>query len=182
MNEEYPNYVDQPGLLAAMAAAGLSPHFIGTALYVSDLSAAQSIVSSYNPLPAIQQAALETVAATLAARIAAGFTYNTVLIACDDVTQGKISRVAQMAADIISGQITKSWTTRTWPSMTPGAAGLSLSTPQEMIAFGAAVGSYVADNEFYAADLASQILSSTATASSIASLDLTNSQGTWPNS
>ena len=180
--QQYSGYVDQPGLQQAFATAGIACWWEAGAFYVSNLSTAQSIVSSYNPLPAIQQAALETVAATLAARIAAGFTYNTVLIACDDVTQGKISRVAQMAADIISGQITKSWTTRNWPSMTPGAAGLSLSTPQEMIAFGAAVGSYVADNEFYAANLASQILSSTATASSIASLDLTNSQGTWPNS
>lgn len=180
--EQYQGFVDQPGLQQALATAGVACWWKAGAFYVSDLSAAQSLVASYNSLPAIQQAALETVAATLGTRIAAGFTYNTVLIACDDVTQGKISRVAQMAADIISGQITKSWTTRTWPSMTPGATGLSLSTPQEMIAFGAAVGSYVADNEFYAADLASQILASTATAASIAALDLTNSQGTWPNS
>lgn len=182
MSTAFPNYVDQPGLLAAMAAAGLSPHFIGTALYVADLAAAQSLVSSYSPLPAIQQAALATVAATLASRLAGGFTYNGVVVACDDAAQGRISRVAQMAADILDGKISKAWVSRTWPSMTPGAAGLVISTAQDMIDFGAAVGGYVADNEFFAADLEAQILAPTSTATSIAALDLDNSQGTWPTS
>ena len=182
MSTAYPNYVDQPGLLAAMAAAGLSPHFIGTALYVADLAAAQSLVSSYNPLPAIQAQALATVATTLTARISAGFTYNGVLVACDEASQGKIDRVANMAENIIAGRSAVTWTSRTWPPFALGNPGVPLATAQDMVTFGTAIGDYMADNEFHAADLTAQIMASTATAASIGALDLDNSKGTWPTS
>jgi hypothetical protein len=147
---------------------------------VSDLAKAQSLAAAYNPLPAIQQAALATVSATLAARIAAGFTYNGVLVDCSKTQTDDITSVAAVADNILSGRITTAWEVETWPAMTPGAAGVPLPTAQSMIDFGAAVASYVQNNKFFAVGLTSKILSSTATASSIAALDLDNSKGTWP--
>jgi len=180
MSAAYLNYVDQPGLLSALSAARLSPRYIGTTLYVSDLAKAQSLAAAYNPLPAIQQQALATVAATLAARIAAGFIYGGVLVACDDAAQGKIDRVANMAENILAARSAVTWTSRTWPPFALGNPGVPIATAQDMVAFGTAVGDYVADNEFHAADLTAQIMASTATAASIAALDLDNSKGTWP--
>lgn len=180
--QQYQGFNDQPGLQQALAASGVVAWWQGGAFFVSDLAAAQSVVAAYNPLPAIQQAALATVAATLAARIAAGFNYNGVLVACDDAAQGRIDRVANMAENIIAGRSAVTWTSRTWPPFALGNPGLSLATAQDMITFGTAVGDYVADNEFHAADLTAQIMASTATAASIAALDLDNSKGTWPTS
>lgn len=175
-------YVDQPGLQFAIFASGNRVWNENGTWYADDISAVTNFIASYNPLAYVQRQALATVAETLASRLGAGFTYSGVLIDCGDQAQGRISRVAQMAADILDGKITKAWTSRTWPSMTPAATGLTLAGAQDMINMAGAVGSYVADNEFHAADLEAQILASTATAASIAALDLDNSKGTWPTS
>ncbi len=142
----------------------------------------QNWVQQPVPLAAAQVNALATVAATLAARIAAGFTYNGILVACDDAAQAKIGRVAQLAENILAGRSAVTWTSRTWPPFALGNPGVPLPTAQDMVSFGTAVGDYVADNEFHAADLTAQIMASTATATSIAALDLDNSKGTWPTS
>jgi hypothetical protein len=180
--QQYAGYVDEPGLQQALAAAGVGCWWEAGTFYVSDLAKAQSLAASYDPLPAIQQAAVATVAATLAARIAAGFTYNGVRVDCTKPQTDDITSVASMADNILSGRITTAWAAKTWPAMTPGAAAIPLPTAQSMIDFGAAIGSFVGNNKFHAADLTAQIMASTATAASIAALDLDNSKGTWPTS
>lgn len=142
----------------------------------------QNWVQEPIPLATAQAQAIATVATTLTARISAGFSYNGVLVACDEASQGKIDRVANMAENIIAGRSTVTWTSRTWPPFALGNPGVPLPTAQDMVTFGTAIGDYVADNEFHAADLTAQIMASTATAASIAALDLDNSKGTWPTS
>lgn len=179
MSAAYSSYVDQPGLLGALSAAGLSPRYVGTTLYVSDLAAAQAFVASYNPLPATQAQAIAQVGAIYLEKIAAGFTYNGVVVGCDETTQGDIDRLSSIASNIAAGRISSAWPSTRQISAMPGqTGGVPVGTPAAMLAFGGAYGTYIADLRFYADSLIGQIQAA-ATASAVQSIDLTTG---WPTS
>ena len=173
----YTGFVDQPGLRDAFLAAGISCQWQNGSLLVSDLSAAQSLAASYNPLPAIQQQALATVQATLATKLAAGLAIGSNVIAIDAAAQTEIAALAILALATISGTATTPWPTgRTWPvvSGTP----IPLTTPQDLIAVGAPGAHYVWSLKNYANGLAAQIAAAT-TAAAVQAIDLV---GGWPTS
>lgn len=175
--EQYSGYVDQPGLLQAINAGGISTYMQGGALWVSDLAAAQSIAASYDPLPYVKLQAQAEVMATLTAKLAAGFTYSGVLIAIDPQDRrSKLAEAYSLASAIQSGTSTEVWdSNREWPPMT-GTTGVPVSTTQEMINLAAAVGSYVMDLDLYAGSLVSQITGATS-ASAVATI---LSNAVWP--
>ena len=178
MSTLYSGYVDQPGLISALEAGGVAPFWKGGELYVSDLSAAQAIVASYNALPFAQHQALAILGATLDAKIAAGWTYNGSLIAIDSGSRANIAgKALQASLSLQSGS------TVAWPSnmvWLPQGNGLSLPLPttQDMIAFGVAASNYYTNLVLYAASLEAQINAATSV-SAVQAIDLTTG---WPTS
>lgn len=141
----------------------------------------QNWVQAPIPLAAARQSALQSVAATLAGKLAAGLAIGSNVVAIDASAQQKIGSLAILALATIGGTATTPWPTdRTWPvvSGTP----IPLTTPQDLINIGTPAAHYVWSLDNFAGNLVDQINTSTATASSIAALDLDNSQGTWPTS
>ena len=183
MSAAYTSYVDQPGLLGALSAAGLSPRYIGTTLYVSDLAAAQSIVASYNPLAATQAEIITQIQTILSEKIAAGFTYNGVTVGINP-SNGDIQNITAMAATAMANiQATAlGITVEPWPTnfaWLPQGSGASLPlTPAEMITFGDAASHYYSALILYADNLESQVMAAT-TAADVLAINITTG---WPTS
>lgn len=176
----YSGYVDQPGLQAAFAAAGVQCQWQDGAMLVSDLTAAQNIVASYNPVPAEQAAAITTVQATLAGLIAAGFTYSGTTIGISPADIVNINSMASQALLTLSPP--SGVTPAAWPSgfeWLPQGAGSPIPlTAPEMLSLANACAHYVSALILYADTLAAQIMAAT-TSSGVASV---LSGASWPTS
>lgn len=178
MSALYSGYVDQPGLISALESGGVAPFWKGGQLYVSNLSAAQAIVASYNAIPFAQQQALAQVGATLDAKVAAGWTYNGSLIAIDSGSRANIAGKALQASLSLQSGSTVAWPSNmVWLPQGNGPS-LALATAQDMINFGVAVGNYYTNLVLYAASLESQINAATSV-SAVQAIDLTTG---WPTS
>lgn len=169
----------QIGMRRAVAAAGHQLILLNGEWFADDASAVNSIIAAYDPLPAVQQEALATVAATLASKLGAGFMYSNVLVAIDPQgRRSKIAEAASLAQAILGGTSTQTWnSSRVWPPMT-GTTGVPIGAPQAMIDMAAAIGSYVMDLDLYAGSLAAQIMAATS-ASAVQAINLTSG---WPAS
>lgn len=175
--QQYPGYVDQPGLQAALGSAGVACWWEAGGFYVSDLAKAQAVVAAYDPLPAVRAQTEAQVQATLAGKLAAGFTYSGVLIDCSQTQTDDITSVATIASNILSGKLNETWTAIEWPAMN-GGAGLPIASAQDMVTFGAAIGHYVSGLKFYALGLISQIRGAT----TVAAVQAINVTTGWPTS
>lgn len=175
--EMYSGFVDQTGLLAALGAKGVGYWWQGGALYVTDLAAAQAVVTSYNPVPAKQSAAIATVQATLAAKISAGLVIGSSTVAIDPTTQSEINQLCNLAHVTIAGLTSVSWPTgRYWPVLS--GSPIALTTPQDALAIGVPAAHYVWSLKNYADTLAAEIMAAT-TSAAVAAV-LTNAN--WPTS
>lgn len=175
----YSGYVEQPGLQAAFAAAGIQCQWQGGAMLVSDLTAAQAIVASYNPLPAEQAAAIATVEAALASLIALGLVIGGSTVAIDPTTQSEINQLCNLAHVTIAGLTSVAWPTtptRYWPVLS--GAPIALGTPQDALAIAVPAAHYVWSLKNYAQTLAAQIMAAT-TSAGVASV---LSGASWPTS
>ena len=175
--QQYLGFIDQPGLQQALLAAGIAAYWRGGAFYVSDLATAQAVVAAYDPLGAVRLEAEGQVQATLAAKLAAGFTIGSNVVAIDQTAQAEIGSLAILAMATLGGQVTTPWPSgRTWPvvSGTP----IPLTTPQDLIAVGGPCAHYVWSIRNYAVNLIDQIQAATP-ASAVQSIDLTTN---WPTS
>lgn len=178
----YPGFVNQSGLVEALAAAGIAVATDGTTWEVSDLAKAQSIAASYSPLSYVQRQKVTAAGALLEQKIAAGFTYNGVTV---DITgtasipgsaTGNISAMAAIASDTIAGTITTPWPVNfAWVGMGTTAT-IPLSTPQAMVQFAAAAGHYKSALIQYANQLQAQIEAAT-TVTAVQAIDITAG---WP--
>ncbi len=172
------NYPSPPplGLCQASVEAGYYVELRPEGAFSNDPSGALAFANTYNPLPVWQKQQMQAVAEQYATIIAAGYTYSNVLVAIDDVSQQKITAMAAIASNTLAGLITTAWpTTFAWAPMGFGAS-LSLPTPQNMIAFGAAIGHYVSNVILYAESLTQQI----ASAPSVAAVQAINITAGWP--
>lgn len=173
----YSGYVDQPGLQAAFAAAGIQCQWQTNTMLVSDLAAAQKIVASYNPLPAEQAAAIATVQATLAAKIAAGLVIGASTVAIDPATQSEINQLCNLAHVTIAALTTAVWPSgRYWPVI--AGSPIPLATPQDAISIGVPAAQYVWSLKNYALTLTAEIEAAT-TSAALASVLAT---AVWPTS
>lgn len=175
--QQYPGYVDQPGLQQALGAAGIACWWEAGNFFVSDLTKAQAVVAAYDPLPAVQAQATAQVQATLASKLAAGFAIGSNVIAIDQTAQAEIGSLAILALATLAGQVTTPWPTgRTWPvvSGTP----VPLTTPQDLIAVGAPCAHYVWSIKNYAVNLIAQI-EAAITAAAVQAINITTG---WPTS
>jgi hypothetical protein len=178
----YPGYIEQPGLQAALAAAGITFWWQNGEAQVSDLAAAQAVVAAYNPLPAMQAAATAQVKAQLAKLIAAGCTYQGVLVAIDadgltNINSWQARALANLQATTL-GLTVAAWSASfVWLPQGDGAT-LPLSTAQAMVEFASVVTQYVSDIIVCANTLESQI----AAADSVAALQAINLTSNWPSS
>ena len=175
--QQYPGYVDQPGLQAALGSAGVACWWEAGGFYVSDLAKAQAVVAAYDPLPAVRAQTEAQVQATLAAKLAAGFAIGSNVVAIDQTAQAEIGSLAILALATLGGQVTTPWPTgRTWPlvSGTP----IPLTTPQDLIAVGGPCAHYVWSIKNYAIGLIAQIEAAT-TAAAVQAIDITAG---WPTS
>lgn len=177
----YPAYTDQPGLQAALAAANIAFWWQNGVAQVSDLAAAQAIVAAYNPLPALQAAAITQVTAQLESLITVGYTYQGVLISIDAASTNKIDAMCTRALANLQGTAlgvtVQPFPVISWPAQNGGPA-LSIATPQVMVEFGDAIGHYVCAIEQYANVLATQI----AEAATVTALQAINLTTGWPSS
>jgi hypothetical protein len=179
MSEIYSNFADQPGLQIALDAAGIGCWWQGGELWVSDLTAAQAIVASYNALPAIQAASVATVEAKLASKIAAGLVIGSSTVAIDPTTQSEINQLCNLAHVTIAGLTSVVWPTtptRYWPVLS--GSPIALATPQDALAIGVPAAHYVWSLKNYADTLAAQIMAAT-TSAAVAAV-ITNAN--WPTS
>jgi hypothetical protein len=165
-----------PGIFPALQAAGISWETLDGSFNVSDLAASQALIASYNPLSFVQAQAAVAVDAQLASVIAAGFTYQGVLIAIDPPSVAHLTAMAAIASNMISGLITTPWPASfAW---LPHGAGpsLALATPQAMVTFAGAVGQYVSACILFANALAAQILAAT----TLGAVQAINVTAGWP--
>ncbi len=173
----YSGYVDQPGLQAAFVAAGIQCQWQRGAMLVSELTAAQNIVASYNPVPAEQAAAIATVESTLAGLIATGLVIGSSTVAIDPTTQSEINQLCNLAHVTIAGLTSVVWPTgRYWPVIS--GSPIALGTPQDVLAIGVPAAHYVWSLKNYADTLAAQIMAAT-TSAAVAAV-ITNAN--WPTS
>jgi hypothetical protein len=169
-------WIENPGLYAALVAAGHSVIHYSTGAWSPDPTPTQDFINAYSAVPFVQHQALEALAAQLAKVIAAGFTYQTVLVAVDDASIGKITAQAAVASNTIHGLLTTAWPSSfAWLPQGAGAP-LPLSTPQDMITFAGAVAAYVSNVILYAASLEAKILAATSV-SGVEAVTLTTG---WP--
>ncbi len=168
---------NQAGLIDALAATGVCSYSVSDGIMVSDLAAAQTLIASYNPLPAEQDAAVASVQTTLAGLVAAGLKIGGNVVAIDPVTQDEINQLCNLAHVTISGLTSIVWPSgRYWPVVS--GSPVSLTTPQDAIAIGVPAAHYVWSLKNYALTLAAQIEACT-TSAEIASVLLGAS---WPTS
>jgi hypothetical protein len=176
----YPEYIDQLGLQEALVASGIACWWQSGIFFVSDLAAAQAVVANYNPLPAEQAATIATVESALAAKIAAGFTYNgtTIGIAPADIVN--INSMASQALLTLSPPA--GVTPAAWPSgfaWLPQGAGTPIPlSAAEMLSMANACAHYVSALILYADVLAAEIEVATTSAAVTAVLANAN----WPTS
>lgn len=168
------------GLLAAIGAQGILVWFAPGGCSTSNDSAAQSIVTGYDPLPAEQSAAIATVEATLAAKIAAGFTYSGTTIGISPADIVNINSMASQALLTLSPP--SGVTPAAWPSgfewLQQGAGSPIPLTAPEMLSMANACAHYVSALILYADTLAAQIRAAT-TSAGVASV---LSGASWPTS
>ena len=170
-------FTNQTGLIEALASAGVCSYPSGDGLMVSDLTAAQNIIASYNPVPAEQAAALATVKATLAVKIAAGLVIGSSTVAIDPTTQSEINQLCNLAHVTIAGLTSVVWPTgRYWPVIS--GSPIPLTTPQDALAIGVPAAHYVWSLKNYADTLTAQIEAAT-TSAEVASI---LSGTAWPTS
>lgn len=175
----YSGFVDQPGLRDAFAANGIGCWWQAGELWVSDLTAAQTFVANYNPLPAEQAAAIAAVETTLGGLIAAGLAIGSSTVAIDPTTQSEINQLCNLAHVTIAGLTSVVWPTsptRYWPVIS--GPPIALGTPQDALAIGVPAAHYVWSLKNYADTLAAQIMAATTSAGVAAVI----SGAAWPTS
>jgi hypothetical protein len=176
----YSNYVDQVGLQDALKASGISCQWQSGLMLVSDLAAAQNIVAAYDPIPAEQASAIATIEATLATKIAAGFTFSGAVIGISPADIVNINSMASQALLTLSPPT--GVTPAAWPSgfaWLPQGTGSPLPlTPAEMLTMANACAHYVSALILYADALAAQIMAATTSAAVAAVV----SSASWPTS
>jgi hypothetical protein len=164
----------------AIAAAGQQLWCQNGIWYGDDATTVQAIISGWNPLPTEQAAAIAAVEATLAAKIAAGFTYNgtTIGIAPADIVN--INSMASQALLTLSPPA--GVTPAAWPAgfaWLPQGAGTPIPlSAAEMLSMANACAHYVSALILYADALAAEI--EAATTSAAVTAVLTNAN--WPTS
>lgn len=179
--QQYSEFINQLGLQQALSAAGIACWWEAGNFFVSNLTAAQNIVASYNPVPAMQAALISQVETLLQEKVAAGFTYNGVTVG---ILPADIQNITAMAATAMANIQAASLgiTAPAWPSnfaWLPQGSGASLPlTAPEMITFGAAASHYVSSLILYADSLIAQIQAAT-TAAAVQAIDITTG---WPTS
>lgn len=165
------------GLVDAIHAAGYRAQLWNGAWVGDNPTAIETFISSYNALPATQAEAIATVEAQLAAKIAAGFTYNGNSISIDDAHQGKLSRSSALASSIQAGLVSQTWSsTRVWPTL--NGSSIAVGTTQAMLALASAAAHYVMDLEEYALTASAQIQAAT----SVSEVQSIISGLSWPTS
>lgn len=173
-------FSNQAGLVDALAVAGVCSYSVSDGIMVSDIAAAQAVVASYNPLPAEQAAAIATVQATLAAKIAAGFAYGGTTIGISPVDIVNINSMASQALLTLSPPA--GVTPAAWPAgfawLPQGVGNPIPLTAPEMLLMANACAHYVSALILYADALAAQIEAAT-TSAGVAAV-LTNAN--WPTS
>jgi hypothetical protein len=178
--EPYSKFEGLLGLQDALTASGIEYAWINGVFFVSNLTAAQAVVANYNPLPAEKAAAIATVETTLAAKIAAGFTYNGTKIGVAPADIVNINSMASQALLTLSPPA--GVTPAAWPSSfawLPQGAGTPIPlSAAEMLSMANACAHYVSALILYADALAAEI--EAATTSTAVTAVLTNAN--WPTS
>ncbi|HVJ54881.1 MAG TPA: DUF4376 domain-containing protein [Aliidongia sp.] len=161
------------GLHAAVAAAGFLLRQIDGAWFASDPSV-QQIIDNYNPLPAVQSAAMIAAQAHYDAIIAAGFFYQGKSFQIDPASQANMAAAGAMALGSITNPASNPWPAAfDWIAV--DNSRVPMTAPQTY-AFTYAAGGYVSACILYHRSLKDQILAATSAAAAQA-IDVTAG---WP--
>jgi len=176
--------VPQPlpmGLQAAVAQAGHVLIYMDGNWVADDAAAVSALITNYSPLAATQAAAIAQVEAQLAAKMAAGFTYNGVLIGIGQADIININAMGSTAMVTLQAAALNA-TVPAWPAnfaWLPQGEGASLPlTAQEMLSFAAAVSHYVSALILYQDILVEQIKAAT----TVAAVNAVLAGASWPSS
>jgi hypothetical protein len=169
-----PTWQDQPGLSAALEAAGISVQCRVGVWEFSDPDHAQAVAAAYNPVPYAQGVAIAAGVAQFNAVIAAGFAYQGKVYQLDPASQSNMTAMGAMALGSIGNPVASPWPSGfVW--IAADNTGTAM-TAQQCYAFTFAAGLYGSACVLFLRTLKDRILA-TASLAAVQAIDVTAG---WP--